>query len=128
MSTGSDKGEKAQKKDETRKDETRKDEKRRERRVPVDLWIEASREGELYFQRASNLSVGGAYFTQTIPLPIGSRVSLKFELPQDAAEIQCEGEIVTAKELGMGVSFLHLAAADRKRIEALIVRLLDRKA
>ena len=31
-------------------------EKRREERVPVDLWIEAEREGELYYQRASNLS------------------------------------------------------------------------
>lgn len=101
-------------------------EKRKEERVPVDLWIEASREGELYFQRAANLSVGGAYFAQTIPLPVGSRVALKFELPGDAAEILCEGEIVTAKELGMGVSFLNLAPADRKRVEALIQKIAAR--
>ncbi len=98
-------------------------EKRKEERVPVDLWIEASRDGELYFQRASNLSVGGAYFAQTIPLPVGSRVSLKFELPGDAVPIVCEGDIVTAKELGMGVSFIGLTAADRKRVEALLGKL-----
>lgn len=95
-------------------------EKRKEARVPVDLWIEASLDGELYFQRASNLSVGGAYFTQTIPLPVGTRVALKFELPPSGAEVACEGEIVTAKELGMGVSFIGLSATDRRRIEALI--------
>lgn len=103
-------------------------EKRKEERVPVDLWIEASRDGELYFQRASNLSVGGAYFTQTIPLPVGSRVALKFELPGEVAEIVCEGDIVTAKELGMGVSFIGLSAADKKRIEGLIARLARAKS
>jgi type IV pilus assembly protein PilZ len=98
-------------------------EKRREQRVPVDLWIEAEREGELYYQRASNLSVGGAFFAQTIPLPLGTRVSLRFTLPGDAQEISCAGEIVTAKDLGMGVQFLDLQAADRARIERLVARL-----
>lgn len=98
-------------------------EKRKEQRVPVDLWIEAEREGELYYQRASNLSVGGAFFAQTIPLPLGTKVSLKFTLPGDAHEIACEGEIVTAKELGMGVQFIALPESDRARIERLVGRL-----
>ena len=42
---------------------TQAEDKRRQRRIPIDLWIEAEREGELYFQRATNLSIGGAYFT-----------------------------------------------------------------
>lgn len=98
-------------------------EKRREVRVPVDLWIEAEREGELYYQRASNLSVGGAYFVQTVPLPLGTVVSLKFTLPGDVKEIACNGEIVTAKELGMGVHFVDLASDDRARIEKLVNKL-----
>lgn len=101
-------------------------EKRREVRVPVDLWIEAEREGELYYQRASNLSVGGAYFVQTVPLPLGTRVSLKFTLPGDAKEIACNGEIVTAKELGMGVHFVDLKHDDRARIEKLVNKLAAR--
>lgn len=96
------------------------DDKRQTRRIPVDLWIEAERDGELYFQRASNLSVGGAYFAQTIPLPVGTLVALKFSLPGDERPIQCEGEIVTAKDLGMGVQFTSITSADRERIEALI--------
>ena len=96
--------------------------KRKESRIPVDLWIEAERDGELYYQRAGNLSVGGAFFIQTIPLPVGTRVFLKFTLPADTHEIVCEGDIVSAKELGMGVQFVGLVPADRTRIEKLIAR------
>jgi hypothetical protein len=102
-------------------------EKRREQRIPVDLWIEADRNGEIYFQRASNLSVGGAFFTQTIPLPLGTMVALKFSLPNDVHEIACQGEIVTAKELGMGVQFVDLKADDRARIEKLITVVMKAK-
>lgn len=85
----------------------------------MDVWIEVTRGGELYFQRATNLSVGGAYFGQTIPLPVGSAVHLKFELP-GGKEVKCLGEIVTAKDLGMGVHFVELKDHDKKALQALI--------
>src|SRR6476661_1833573 len=94
--------------------------KRRQKRIPVELWIEVESGGELYFQRASNLSIGGAYFTQTFPLPVGTHVELKFELPGDPVQIACKGEIVTARDLGMGVQFLELKPQDLARIEKLI--------
>ena len=102
--------------------------KRKEDRIPVDLWIEASRDGELYYQRASNLSVGGAFFAQTIPLPVGTRVALKFTLPGDEHEIACAGDIVSAKELGMGVHFVSMASADRARLERIIERVVAQLA
>lgn len=98
------------------------EDKRRQRRIPVELWIELEGEGELYFQRASNLSVGGAYFTQTFPLPVGTQATLRFSLPGDEHQIQCGGEIVNAEELGMGVRFLSLTSEDERRIEALVDR------
>lgn len=107
--------------------ETDKD-KRKEERIPVDLWIEAEREGELYYQRAGNLSVGGAFFVQTIPLPINTRVSLKFTLPGDTHEIVCDGDIVSAKELGMGVQFVNMKDADRQRLEKIIDRVVAQLA
>lgn len=103
------------------------DNKRKLPRIPVELWIEVSSQGELYFQRASNLSVGGAYFTQTFPLPVGTKVELKFELPGQSGEISCNGEIVTAQDLGMGVRFLNLVSADEQRIEALIQKIAAEK-
>jgi len=99
-------------------------EKRREQRIATDLWIEVDRQGELYFQRASNLSIGGAYFTQTIPLPLGTSVVLKFLLPGMSVETQCSGEIVNAKELGMGVRFVDLPDDARECIENLIAKTL----
>jgi len=94
--------------------------KRRETRVPLDLWIEAQREGETYYQRALNLSVGGAYFAQTVPMPLGTRVTLNFTLPGETGDFVCQGEVVMAKEMGMGVHFVDLGPKERKRIEAAI--------
>ncbi|MGC4114375.1 MAG: PilZ domain-containing protein [Myxococcales bacterium] len=98
-------------------------ERRRDRRVPVELWIEAEAGDELYFHRAANLSVGGAFFDKTIPEPAGKIVQLRFSLPGGGAEISCKGEIVNAKDFAMGVHFVDLAEADRQRIEALVEKL-----
>lgn len=100
-------------------------ERRKDRRVSVDLWIEAEEGDDLYMQRAANLSVGGAYFVNTVPQKVGTHVKLRFSLPGEPGEVECTGEIVSASEhgLGMGVRFVDLAASDRERIEKLIERL-----
>jgi len=100
-------------------------ERRRDRRVPVELWIEAEAGDELYFHRAANLSVGGAYFDKTIPEPAGKVVQLRFSLPSGGPEVACKGEIVTAQDFAMGVRFVDLAEADRERIEALVKKLSE---
>jgi uncharacterized protein (TIGR02266 family) len=108
------------------KDDRRRTERRTEPRVPVDLWVE-SEEGEAtYFQRAGNLSAGGAFFTQTMPHPVGTRVRLRFSLPDAPGEIACAGEIVSAvsaAEPGMGVKFLDLDPKVQARIRALVAKL-----
>jgi hypothetical protein len=98
------------------------DDKRRQRRIPVEIWIDVDADGELYFQRASNLSVGGAYFAQTFPLAVGRLVKLRFSLPGEDSHVECGAEIVNAEDLGMGVTFKDLKDIDRARIEALIDR------
>jgi hypothetical protein len=98
-------------------------ERRRDRRIPVELWIEAEADDELYFHRAANLSVGGAFFDKTIPEPVGKVVQLRFTLPGVSAEISCKGEIVSAQGMGMGVKFRDLADADRQTIEKLLDKL-----
>ena len=98
------------------------DERRRDKRIPVDMWVEAEDGEDLYMQRAANLSVGGAFFAQTVPTLVGTKVKLRFQLPGDAVEIECMGEIVSAAEkgLGMGVRFVDLPEAARAKIEKLI--------
>ncbi len=98
-------------------------ERRRDPRIPVELWIEAEADDELYFHRAANLSVGGAFFDKTIPEPVGKVVQLRFTLPGAPGEISCRGEIVSAQGLGMGVKFVDLKESDRSAIETLLERL-----
>jgi hypothetical protein len=97
-------------------------ERRVEERFPVDFWAEAEQGGALYFQRVSNLSAGGCAFPQTVPQPLGTRIWLRFMLPdapQD--EIGCEGEIasVRGEGLGMGVRFVALPDGIKERIRKL---------
>ena len=95
--------------------------KRRQKRAPVDLWVEVDRDGELYFQHAQNLSVGGAWFGKTIPLPVGTLVSMRFTLPgPEGTVISCQGKIVNTADWGMGVEFTELAPADRDAIVSLV--------
>ena len=99
------------------------DDKRRQKRVAVDLWIEVDRDGELYFQRATNLSSGGAFFDKTIPLPVGTRVSMRFPLPGEDTEIACAGKIVNTAEWGMGVEFIGLPEEAQRALERVLSRL-----
>ena len=106
------------------KKERRTTERRSEQRFEVDLWVEAEEGEALYFQRVGNLSAGGCSFMQTVPHPVGTRVRLRFTLPNDGDEIACEGEIVSARgeALGMGVRFLELSDKIKERIRKLADR------
>jgi PilZ domain len=106
-------------------EERRRAERRVEQRVPIDLWVESQQGEDLYFQRLGNLSAGGAHFEKTVPHPLGTRVKLRFSLPDAPGELSCLGEIVSASSLGseepgMGVKFIELGADVRGRIRALV--------
>jgi hypothetical protein len=97
-------------------------ERRSEERFPVDFWAEAEQGGDLYFHRVSNLSAGGCAFPQTVPQPVGTRIWLRFMLPDaPQEEIGCEGEIASVRSegLGMGVRFVALPDGVKERIRKL---------
>jgi uncharacterized protein (TIGR02266 family) len=102
-------------------------ERRHGNRVPVQIWVEeATDRNELYFQRSANLSAGGIYLENTIPHPVGTRVSLRFALPGDTQRFEVQAEVVGAiageEEMGMGLKFLNLAEAEADRIRQYIAR------
>ncbi len=104
-------------------EDRRRGDRRRDKRVPIELWIEEEAGDALYFQRAANLSAGGAFFAQTVPHAPGVVVNLRFTLPGEAEPIECRGEIVSAlggDGMGMGVRFVDIRPDDRKRIEELV--------
>jgi len=88
------------------------------------MWVEESSPDGMYFQRAANLSEGGIYLERTIPHPVGTRVTLQFSLPGDAAPIRVQGEIVNPQlgdgGLGMGLRFVDLPPDVAARIRRLV--------
>jgi uncharacterized protein (TIGR02266 family) len=94
--------------------------------MPVEMWVEDLTDGGVVYRRAGNLSRGGLYLDQTIPLPIGSKVKLRFSLPDESAPITVSGQIVSInsrEKLGMGVKFLDLDRGVQERIGNYIERL-----
>jgi uncharacterized protein (TIGR02266 family) len=100
-------------------------ERRRHARMPVEMWVEDLTDGGVVHRRAGNLSKGGLYLDQTIPLPIGSKVKLRFTLPEDSAQVTVSGQIVSINSrdrLGMGVKFVDVDADVQQRIDSFIER------
>lgn len=93
--------------------------RRLEPRADVAIWVRERTNDALYFQRASNLSLGGIFLEGTLPHPPGTRVALDLDLPQDGP-IRLEGEVVGhgPGDVGMAVRFVDVAADERARIAA----------
>lgn len=92
-----------------------------------------SEEGKQLFKvdYSTDLSVGGVLIQTQEPLPVGTRVDIKFRLPGAIKLIETKGEVVwshkricddTTLDLvpGMGVKFLNLDEKSKKYIEAFI--------
>ena len=100
-------------------------ERRGSPRIPLEMWVEETTDGERYFRRAGNLSRGGLRLEHTIPLPIGTTVHLTFTLPGDSTSVSVSGEIVSStgpEDLKMGLKFLDLTADAKQRIDAYLTR------
>jgi hypothetical protein len=100
-------------------------ERRKGARMPVEMWVQDITDGGVVYRRAGNLSRGGLYLDQTIPLPVGSRIRLRFALPDDPVTGTVMGQIVSinaSARLGMGVKFLAIDGDFQQRIETFIER------
>ncbi len=86
-------------------------ERRAHTRLPVDLWIEERLGGSVYYQHATDLSLGGLFLAHTLPHPPGTRVKLRVDLGElDALEVDAE-VVDDARDVGMGMRFI---APDRE--------------
>ncbi len=100
------------------------EDRRTNNRVVVDLWVEEHTEDALYFQRATNLSIGGVFLDRTLPHPAGTRVQLELRLPGETAPLRVAGEVVPTvdRDMGMGVRFVGLSTFERDRIASYLDR------
>ena len=98
-------------------------ERRKLPRADVAIWVEERTNDALYYQRATNLSLGGIWLAGTLPHPPGTRVALDIELPGDGP-LRVNGEVVPrpAGKQGMAVRFVGLSKNGRERIAAVLAK------
>ncbi len=80
---------------------------------------------QFIMEYVSNISRSGAFIRSKDPLPVGTKVNLRFTVLMDEIEtIEGIGEVmrVSHDPPGMGVAFVELTSYSQKLIELLITR------
>ena len=80
---------------------------------------------ELIMEYVTNISRSGVFIRSKDPLPVGTRVNLRFTVIMDELEsIEGIGEVVrvTHDPPGMGVAFVELTSYSQNLIEKLMTR------
>lgn len=82
---------------------------------------------EFINEYVTNISRSGVFIRSHEPLPIGTRVNLRFTVIQDELEtIEGIGEVVRVidrgRNKGMGVVFVELSQVSKELIERILVR------
>lgn len=71
----------------------------------------------------TNISRSGVFIRSKAPLPVGTKVNLRFTvIMEDIETIEGTGEVVRVNENGMGVVFRDLTGYSKDLIERLLVQ------
>lgn len=95
----------------------------REERVTINREFESVE--QFITEYVTNISRSGVFIRSKDPLPVGTRVNLRFTVIMDEIEtIEGIGEVVRVSHIpaGMGVAFVELTSYSQKLIEKLITR------
>ncbi len=82
---------------------------------------------EFIAEYVTNISHGGVFIRSKNPLPVGTKVTLKFSVILDDFEtIEGEGEVVRVEKddegQGMGVAFTKLKAESKTLVDAIVAK------
>ena len=104
--------------------------RRRSIRVLVDLEVDYQCEDTYLFAYITDVSAMGIFVRTNNPEAIGTRLNLRFALPNDPHPLELEGQVTWINPFrpgdlnnlhpGMGVKFINLDDATRQRLLALI--------
>ncbi|MBI5510375.1 MAG: PilZ domain-containing protein [Deltaproteobacteria bacterium] len=76
-------------------EERRRSDRRADDRVPVRIWVDEENGRELCMRRTADLSAGGMQLDLGLPRPVGSRMRLKFKLPDSDHRFDVVAEVVS---------------------------------
>ncbi|MFU8802442.1 MAG: PilZ domain-containing protein [Bradymonadaceae bacterium] len=101
------------------------DEKRQHTRVDINLEFRCIE--DYISEYVSSMSPGGVFIRSKKPLPMGTKVTLKFSVIVDDIEtVDGEGQVVrvdsSAENMGMGVAFTRLSADSKELIDRLMAK------
>ncbi len=101
------------------------EQKRGHERVPINEEFACIE--EFIAEYVSSISPGGVFIRSQKPLPMGTRVNLKFSVIVDDIEtVEGEGEVVRVRTdedpTGMGVAFTRLSAESKELIDRIMER------
>ena len=108
-------------------------ERRRFERAPISAQVEfeltnSSSGPSRVRKHMANISIGGLFIKTEEPIRAGTRMVVRFELPNKHRVIAVSRVCYVKKELGLGVEFLSLDDEDRAEIETYIAALKMREA
>ena len=98
-------------------------------RTDANITVECRQDGEKFHARASTLGGGGLVLTATRPIPLGSKLTVRFrparQLPRVEAEAEGRGQIPGE---GIGIEFTEIRPEDRQEILRFILhRMTERR-
>ena len=101
-------------------------ERRRSDRARLIVRVDYSTVDEMFSEFTSDINEGGVFIETQNPQPLGTEVSLQFNLPGSEGPVTTTGVVVritegaTGEETGMGIEFEALPGAARAHIDQLI--------
>ena len=78
-----------------RRTERREGDRRLDDRVNIDLWIEHAHGDETSYRHVGDISAGGVRLDQGFSYPVGTKVRLRFNLPDDPKVIDVHADVVS---------------------------------
>jgi uncharacterized protein (TIGR02266 family) len=101
--------------------------KRKYTRVPISVKVTNLSSGNFSYYHATNISIGGIFLKSSEPLPLKTKIHIKFSLPE-AKALELKGKVVRVQKyeknqefsVGMGIKFTHVSDEVKKSIEEFI--------
>ncbi len=105
-------------------EELNEQELRRAERITINKEFESF---DAFIQEyVTNISRSGVFIRSKTPLPVGTKVNLRFTVIMDDIEtVEGTGEVVRVDETGMGVVFRDLTGYSKGLIERLLVQRVE---
>ena len=101
-------------------------ERRKSERAELLVRVNYQSVDELFSEFARNINEGGLFVETESPHPVGTAVTLQFQIPGSEEPVQVAGNVVRATDAvsgdtpGMGIEFDGLGSTDQRRVNDLV--------